>query len=343
MKNKKSDTVDLWGSLSPKDLLPTSSPLEEEPILLLEPKIPASESLEKPAPSVKDWDEPADSKQRTQIGPHSELSLAGEAARKEIEARTQTPSPNKKPLFPPEELPWESKPKTHLTPESIAITTAPRTPSPAPKKGVRETSEYPVPTVVSGDDLLPAEDFFPSDVSLSDSLASIATTGSASPAVTQEDERVSDEVMLRGLLAELARYCSRACCFLLRGELVIGHEARGLGRISERVRDVLFPADAPSVFSQVLRSHQPYHGPLPTTAMDQIIAACLGEDIPLKISVYPVLQGEHVVSIFYLDFLTKSETNEEHGAIEQLMARANLLEYRWEMPGLHQLLKQIQE
>ncbi|MBK03580.1 MAG: hypothetical protein CL920_34610 [Deltaproteobacteria bacterium] len=165
--------------------------------------------------------------------------------------------------------------------------------------------------------------------------------GMLAPGATREDERPSDQVILDGLLQELTRHCSRACCFLIRGGLIIGFAAHGDDDIAGRVRELLFPLDAPSVFAEVVRTRAAYKGSLPDTAMDQIVGACLGEQLPKKIAIFPVVQGEQVMTLFYMDDAETGRFPEDMTHIEQMMLRATLLEIHWQPPGLEELLNTV--
>ncbi len=121
------------------------------------------------------------------------------------------------------------------------------------------------------------------------------------PGETFEEKRVADGVLLEGLLSELALHCGRACCFLLKEGALIGLGARGKGDVHRRILDILLPADAPSLFSHVIRTRSSYLGPPASGPIDRILTACLGGKEPQEIAIYPILQSHRVVALFYLD------------------------------------------
>ncbi len=159
------------------------------------------------------------------------------------------------------------------------------------------------------------------------------------PDATREDESLSEEFLLHGFLSELTRHASRACCFILKGSLVIGYEAAGEEEIDLRVKEILFPINAPSIFFQVFQTRTPYYGTLPATAMDQIVIACLGESSPHKVALFPVIRDERIVAFFYLDDAGPTPLTDDIESIQQMMMRASLLEYRWQPPKLEDLMQ----
>ncbi len=147
--------------------------------------------------------------------------------------------------------------------------------------------------------------------------------------------------VLQVLLAELTQHCARACCFLHKDGLLIGIAAMGKGKIQERIEDLLFPTDAPSVLSHSIQTQKPYHGMLHLTAMDQIITACLGGALPRHIAVTPVIQNGRAVAIFYMDDAGEDNFPQDPSVFENIVEHAADIDFRWSPPSLRELLSPL--
>ncbi|MCB9639583.1 MAG: hypothetical protein H6727_11885 [Myxococcales bacterium] len=161
------------------------------------------------------------------------------------------------------------------------------------------------------------------------------------PGETQEEQRVADGVLLEGLLAELALHCGRACCFLLKDGALIGLGARGQGDVHRRILDILLPADAPSLFSHVIRTRASYLGPPANGPIDRILSACLGGKEPQEIAIYPVIQQSRVVALFYLDDAGTGVFPDDSEEIKALIRRAPLLSFHWSLEDLAALAEDL--
>lgn len=161
------------------------------------------------------------------------------------------------------------------------------------------------------------------------------------PGETYEEKRVADGVLLDGLLSELALHCGRACCFLLKEGALIGLGARGVGDVHRRILDILLPADAPSLFSHVIRTRSSYVGPPASGPIDRILTACLGGKEPQDIAIYPILQNQHVVALFYLDDAGVGHFPEDSEHIKAMIRRAPLLSFHWSLEDLAALAEDL--
>ena len=171
----------------------------------------------------------------------------------------------------------------------------------------------------------------------------VPSTGSFGHFDADQQQTTETATPLVELLTQLSTVCSRACVFLVKGPLIIGWRGSGAGDVQYQVADILFPAGAPSIFSRTLRSKQPYIGALPPTAMDRIVAGCLGTELPNRVALYPVVQNGRVTAFYYLDDAETDMFPDDLKVVESMLGAGNALSYTWEPPDLVQLLKELQE
>lgn len=145
---------------------------------------------------------------------------------------------------------------------------------------------------------------------------------------------------IEGILKQLTQHCARACCFLYKDGLFLGVAGFGKGKIQERVLELIFPADIPSLLSQVLHRQEPYWGILPDSAMDQIMIACLGGILPQRVGLFPIPQHSKTVAVFYLDD-GGEESFPEQQVVEKILHATQSMDFRWFPPTLEELLQPI--
>ncbi|MCK6513076.1 hypothetical protein L6R29_24360 [Myxococcota bacterium] len=237
------------------------------------------------------------------------------------------PTPSNAPHLPtPSNAPHLPTPSS--TPHLPTPSSTPRLPNPltAPKTNPPDTETTP---------------FVPRPAAASSPAQRAIRVEVLRPGETYEEKRVADGVLLEGLLSELALHCGRACCFLLKEGALIGLGARGVGDVHRRILDILLPADAPSLFSHVIRTRSSYVGPPASGPIDRILTACLGGKEPQDIAIYPILQNQRVVALFYLDDAGVGHFPEDSEHIKALIRRAPLLSFHWSLEDLAALAEDL--
>ena len=143
------------------------------------------------------------------------------------------------------------------------------------------------------------------------------------------------------ILEELARYCGRACCFLVKEGALIGIAAKGEGEVDRHIGDILLPLDAPSLYASVIRARSSYAGSPALGALDRILMACLGEQEPKEIALFPILQRDQVVALYYLDDAGIGRFPEDTHGLELILRRAESIAYPWSFDDLAALPNEI--
>jgi hypothetical protein len=168
----------------------------------------------------------------------------------------------------------------------------------------------------------------PSEETLAAPLGSSAISG----------EHGSVEVILE----ELARHCGRACCFLVKEGALIGIAAKGEGEVDRYIGDILLPLDAPSLYASVIRARSSYAGSPALGALDRILMACLGEQEPKEVALFPILQRDQVVALYYLDDAGMGRFPEDTHGLELILRRAESIAYPWSFDDLAALPNEIE-
>jgi hypothetical protein len=132
-----------------------------------------------------------------------------------------------------------------------------------------------------------------------DTLRGIGTVAPDPPleAVRQAQER--DEVV-RLALNYVGPLVGRACFFVARRSLLVGHDARGID--PQIVRRIALDIAAPSLFRDVVASRLPYRGPLPDTSANEAFAHALG-GVEGDVLCMPIAIRERIIAVIFADGL----------------------------------------
>ncbi|TNE49895.1 MAG: hypothetical protein EP343_10200 [Deltaproteobacteria bacterium] len=144
---------------------------------------------------------------------------------------------------------------------------------------------------------------------------------------------------IRQVLAEFTQLCARACCFLHKDGMLVGFAALGKGKIHERIEELLFPVDVPSQVSTAVLQQQQYQGPLGISAMDHIVAACLGGATPRTIALIPIVQQGTTTAVYYLDDGGEDNFLLSPSTLKPILDKALMLNYRWSLPQIEEILE----
>lgn len=121
---------------------------------------------------------------------------------------------------------------------------------------------------------------------------------------------------------------SRGVFFVLKSEGICGMGQFGLGahgpQADERVRQIKIPADAPSIFTEVLEKRQTYLGPLRKTPWNDRLLAELGGPAPETAVAVPMTVNDTLVAILYGDNALDGRPIGELEGLELLMNQAGL-------------------
>ena len=93
-----------------------------------------------------------------------------------------------------------------------------------------------------------------------------------------------------------------AVLFLVRDNVAVGWDGRAPNQGRERVRDVLLPLTAPSVFERALTWKRVSLGnPSDPTTTERILFRHLSLAAPSSFAVIPIVVGERVTALLYID------------------------------------------
>jgi hypothetical protein len=130
------------------------------------------------------------------------------------------------------------------------------------------------------------------------------------------------------ILRYASKLLSRGVFFVLKSEGICGMGQFGLGahgpQADERVRQIKIPADAPSVFAEVLEKRQTYLGPPRKTPWNDRLLRELGGAAPTIVVAVPMTVNETVVAILYGDNALDGRPIGELEGLELLMNQAGL-------------------
>ncbi len=125
-----------------------------------------------------------------------------------------------------------------------------------------------------------------------------------------------------------SKLMSRGIFFVLKSEGICGMGQFGLHGLGpaadERVRGIKIPADAPSVFSEVLERRQTYLGPFKRTPWNDRLIKELGGPAPKSVLAVPMTVNNTVVAILYGDNAVDGRPIAELEGLELLMNQAGL-------------------
>ncbi len=125
-----------------------------------------------------------------------------------------------------------------------------------------------------------------------------------------------------------SKLVSRGVFFVLKSEGICGMGQFGLGahgpQADERVRQIKIPADAPSVFAEVLEKRQTYLGPLRKTSWNDRLVKELAGPAPKMAVAVPMTVNDTVVAILYGDNALDGRPIGELEGLELLMNQAGL-------------------
>jgi len=125
-----------------------------------------------------------------------------------------------------------------------------------------------------------------------------------------------------------AKLVSRGVFFVMKSEGICGMGQFGLHGLGpaadERIRAIKVPADAPSVFAEVLERRQAYVGPLQKTPWNDRLIQELGGAAPQTVLAVPMTVNEVIVAILYGDNAGDGEPIGELEGLELVMNQAGL-------------------
>jgi hypothetical protein len=114
----------------------------------------------------------------------------------------------------------------------------------------------------------------------------------------------SREDIARTLLNYMVQMSPRAALFVVRKKMLVGYDGKGMPLDLRALRQLRFPAQAPSLFRDVMQSRLPYRGPTENTPVFDVLTGFLSE-LPGDILLFPISVREKVVAVLYADGLTK--------------------------------------
>jgi hypothetical protein len=117
----------------------------------------------------------------------------------------------------------------------------------------------------------------------------------------------------------------RGALFLATGRLITGIGQFGFDQLGDRgVRDVRVPADQPSIFLEVIETHETYCGPLEESFWNLCLAGKLGGRLPRQAAVLPLTVDGRVELLVYGDNEPVGEPLGDLEPLELLLIEAGL-------------------
>ncbi|HUO86380.1 MAG TPA: hypothetical protein VM617_03250, partial [Thermoanaerobaculia bacterium] len=117
----------------------------------------------------------------------------------------------------------------------------------------------------------------------------------------------------------------RGALFLATGRLITGIGQFGFDHLGDRgIREVRVPADQPSVFLEVIETHETFCGQLEETFWNAYLAGKLGGRMPHEAAVLPLTVEDRVELLVYGDNEPNREPLADVEPIELLLIEAGL-------------------
>lgn len=132
-----------------------------------------------------------------------------------------------------------------------------------------------------------------------------------------------DEVF-HALLDFTAARCRRTALFIVQADRVLGWSGRGPGIDAARVRQVIVPLEAPSLFSFVRRGGDYYHGPVADLPANGRFYSDLGCAAPARVFLAPVLIKSRPTVVVYADNEAETAWTPAVPDYRRLLAKAAL-------------------
>lgn len=114
----------------------------------------------------------------------------------------------------------------------------------------------------------------------------------------------------------------------MQGPALVGFLARGRGDVHERIQDLLFPTEGPSLLSQAFQQRQVLRSSGPRLLLDQILAVALGGMWPRQMAAIPIFQEQKPHALLYLDDAGEEAFPDPFEEIEDLIRRVLHLDYK---------------
>ena len=224
--------------------------------------------------------------------------------------------------------------KTGLSPEFLVMEAARRIDEqerPQPKGGKAATPERPARATQPAPPVAPPGTPRADAAQRESPLKGIGGNGALSElrSILQEIRapNFTGEITLM-IMRYAAKLVNRGVFFVMKSEGICGMGQFGLESNSpaaaERVRQIKIPADAPSVFAEVLEKRQTYLGPLKETAWNDRLLKELGGQRPTAVVAVPMTVNDTVVAILYGDNAVDGRPIAELEGLELLMNQAGL-------------------
>lgn len=97
----------------------------------------------------------------------------------------------------------------------------------------------------------------------------------------------------------------RAALFVVRGNALVGFDARGDGLDRATVEMLQVPLTADSLFREAVQSRLPYRGAVPDTPHSRAIARALASPPDAEVVLLPILVRDRVVALLYGDSVSR--------------------------------------
>ncbi len=141
--------------------------------------------------------------------------------------------------------------------------------------------------------------------------------------VTRQLESAADSDAIADLLLSFAqRYLKRAAIFVTKQGMVVGWDGVGDGLSKERIRGILIPLDAPSIFAMTNDSKIFFYGEMPETPINRRFLSAMGDLKPTRSLLFPIVVGSKTICFLYGDNAAQSPERQRIDELHRLAERA---------------------
>jgi hypothetical protein len=270
-----------------------TSPRASDRVISTAPQLD-SVRISKPQPAAGKTQPHKALKQKPQAPPHEDLSRTIPSPPPAPAAAHTPPVQSKAALHEPEPKPT----KEQLDQQIVLLTRVKRseeTPLPMPVPPPADyTPEYPreEPT----EPILLTQ---PKERERRDTLPGVTLPVPDPPLQQLRAARERDEIA-QITLDYVAQMAQRALFFVIRKNLLVGHDGRGATVDPEAVQQLAVNIEVPSIFRDVIASRLPYRGPLPETSVNRAFAQSIG-GVGWEVLLMPITIRDRIIAVLFAD------------------------------------------
>jgi len=157
------------------------------------------------------------------------------------------------------------------------------------------------------------------------------------PKIKDEIDKATDRDQLARIILEFAqKIFARVALFYIKAGVAFGWQGRGEGVDEKRLASLMVPLELDSVISTVYNTRSQLLGPVPQTPINQRLLLGMGDIVPFRALVMPILVFGKVAVIVYADQgKAKEEKEMDLASLQELLGEVQLV--------LQKLLKQTKQ